>query len=58
MSATKPQDTFDCSWCKIAAESDPDLPYTFPVSEIGGYDRDTGLYICENCRDGAAESGN
>lgn len=49
------KDTFDCSWCKAAAESDPDIPYNFPVSEIGGYDKATGEPICENCRDGAVE---
>ena len=53
LTGTSKPDTFMCAWCKNGG-CDPD-EYTRPIDEIGGFDKDTGEPICEDCADAAQE---
>jgi len=48
------ESAFECSWCKLANLSKEE--YTLPVEDIGGWDNETGLLICQDCRDAAAQA--
>ena len=46
-------EVFECTWCR-EANVEP-TEYTFSASEFGGYDKTSGLPICENCANAAQE---
>lgn len=41
--------TFDCAWCKEAFGDLTTDEYRNGLFELGGFDKDSGLPICDNC---------
>jgi hypothetical protein len=47
-------ETFECYWCKISGACTKE-EYTYPIDEIGGYDKETENPICQECAYAAME---
>ena len=46
------EETFECIWCKDGGCTQDE--YTFPIKEIGGYEKENGKPICQYCAEAAS----